>query len=240
VGAVSGRISEWIFGARRVLLGRVEPASKEPPVSFAQEIRSGISEIGVALRRPEEFTVRWRDRKSVENAPRPMVFAVLLANAIVGLAAYGLTMGLAGGPGSMVEGALKAPLAAGIAWTVALPALYIINSSLGSKLDWSTTLLAALATVSFGALAMLAGVPIAWFFTVAVPDDAPRVKEIVSVLVHVVTFTGVAICMVDVFMRTMRALEPERSRIYAFLWLTLVGVIGTEMMIVLRLFRLTA
>jgi hypothetical protein len=60
----------------------------------------------------------------------------------------------------------------------------------------------------------------------------------VQLLVQLVTFAGVAICMVDVFMRTMRALEPERSRFYPFLWLALVGVIGGELMVFLRLFEL--
>ena len=200
---------------------------------LVQEIRTGIHEVGVALRRPEELTVRWRDRRTAQ-APRPIVFAVLLANAVAGTAAYGLVMGLGGGAASMLAAAVKAPLAAGAAWTVALPALYIINSALGSKLDFSTTLLAALATVSFGAMAMLAGVPITWFFTVAVPSEAVRL------LVQLVTFAAVAVAMVDVFMRTMRALEPDRGRGYALLWLVLVGVIGTELMVFLDLFGVRA
>jgi hypothetical protein len=201
-------------------------------VTIAEEIRSGISDIGLALRRPEEFTTRWRDRRTVAAAPPRSVFAVLLFNAVLGIAAYGLTMGVGGGVGPMLQGALKAPLAAGAAWTLSLPALYIINSALGSKLDWSTTLLAALATVSFGALAMLASVPITWFFAIAVPSP------LVQTLVQVGTFAGVGICMVDVFLRTMKALEPDRGRFYALLWLALVGVIGTELMVFLDLFRL--
>ncbi|MFZ5468744.1 MAG: hypothetical protein ACOZIN_04825 [Myxococcota bacterium] len=200
-------------------------------MTLAQDIRAGIGEMGVALRRPEEFAVRWRDRHQGAVAPKPIVFGVLLVNAVAGLAAYGLSMGLSGGVWTMLEGAWKAPLAAGIAWTVALPALYIINGALGSKLDASTTLLAALATVSFGALAMLAGVPITWFFNVAVPSAA------VQLLVQLVTFAGVGVCMVDVFLRTMKALEPERGRFFPLVWIALVGVIGTELMVFLELFH---
>ncbi|HZN92121.1 MAG TPA: hypothetical protein VFB81_05430, partial [Myxococcales bacterium] len=159
-----------------------------------------------------------------------LVFPILLANAILGLAAYGLTMGLHLGVGGMVAAAIKAPFAAGLAWTLALPALYIINSSLGSKLDWSTTVLAALATVSFGALAMLASVPVNWFFSLAVPFTSVRVA--VSILV----FSAVGICMVDVFLRVMKALEPERSRAFAVIWLLLVAVIGAELMTLVDLF----
>jgi hypothetical protein len=201
-------------------------------MALVRDLRDGVMEIGVALRRPEEFAVRWRDRQSAQSPP-PIVFAVLLVNAVLGLAAYGMMMGLHGGAPLMLEGALKAPFAAGMGWTVALPALYIINSALGSKLDASTTLLAALVSVSFGALAMLAGVPITWFFAVAVPD-----ARWVQTAVQLATFTCVGICMTDVFLRTMKALEPERNRAYALLWLGLVAAIGTELMIFLRLFNL--
>lgn len=195
----------------------------------ATELSLSLREVGVALRRPEEFALRWRDRARQETL-KPSVFPVLVANAIVGLAVYGLTMNM-GSWGTMLSGAWKAPLAAGAAWTVALPALYIINSALGSKLDASTTLLAALATVSFGALAMLASVPVNWFFSLALPYWPIRL------LVNGVIFAGVGICMVDVFMRVMKALEPERSRVFAFFWLGLVGVIGSELMALVHLFK---
>ena len=113
-----------------------------------------------------------------------------------------------------------------------MPALYIINTVLGSRLDASTTTLAALATVSFGALAMLAGVPIAWFFAVTLPYPAVRVA------VNVVCFAGVGVAMIDVFLRIMKALEPDRSRLFALLWLGLVAVIGVELMILLHVFDL--
>ena len=200
-------------------------------MSTALQLRRGIVEIGLALRRPEQLALRWRDRnKSVAEAPPGLVFPILLANAVLGIAAYGLTMGLHLGVGGMVAGAIKAPFAAGLAWMVALPALYIVNSSLGSKLDASTTLLAALATVSFGALAMLASVPVNWFFSLALPYNSVRVA------VNVLVFSAVGICMVDVFLRLMKALEPDRSRTYAVVWLLLVGIIGAELMVLVDLF----
>jgi hypothetical protein len=42
--------------------------------------------------------------------------------------------------------------------------------------------------------------------------------------------------MVDVFLRVMKALEPERSTFYAFVWLCLVGAIGGELFALFHLF----
>jgi hypothetical protein len=139
-------------------------------------------------------------------------------------------MGLHKGALGMLIAAGKAPFAAGMAWAVALPALYIANSAGGSKLDLSTTVLAALATCSFGALAMLAGVPVNWFFTLALPYAFTRW------LVNITVFAGVGVAMTDVFVRIMRALEPDRDRAAAYMWLGLVGIIGTELMVILDLF----
>src|SRR5688572_17690853 len=94
-----------------------------------------VRELGLALRRPEELAERWRDRKLLpERAPVTAVFPVLLITAIVGLAAYGLTMGLSRGPDVMLISALKAPFAAGTAWAVTVPSFYILRSAAGSKL----------------------------------------------------------------------------------------------------------
>jgi hypothetical protein len=198
-------------------------------VALVEDVRDGIREVGLAVRRPEALAVRWRDRREHPTL-KPVVFPVLLLNAALGLAVYGVTMGLHRGAMGMLEGAWKAPLAAGTAWTLALPALYILNTAFGSKLDGSTTVLAALITVSFGALAMLASVPVNWFFTLATPWTAMRW------LVNVVVFSGVGVCMMDVFLRVMKALEPDRTRAFAVIWLGLVAAIGAELMAMVRLF----
>ncbi len=198
-------------------------------MSLTQELRVAIQEVGLALRRPEEFTRRWRDRGP--SGPHPIRFPVLLGSAVLGIAAYGLVMRMHEGWAGMLAGALKATVAAGLAWTLALPALYILNSTLGSKLDLSTTVLAALTTVSFGSLALLASVPITWFFGLALPYAWVRLA------VNVLVFAGVGVCMADVFLRTLQALEPERSRAFGVLWLALVGVIGAELMTLFSLFH---
>lgn len=195
------------------------------------DLETAIAEVGRAVRRPEELAVRWRDRGlAPADAPTRAVFTVLLLTAMVGLAAYGATMGIHAGLPAMLRSGFRAPLSAGIAWTMALPALYIINSASGSKLDMSTTLLAALITVSFGALSMLAGVPVNWFFTLALPWTFTRV------VVNMVIFGGVAVAMADTFLRVMRALEPQRSVAVPLLWLGLLGAIGNELMLLLDVF----
>lgn len=195
------------------------------------DLLTGFHEVGRAIRRPEQLAERWRDRRLIpEDAPPLGVFVALTITAIVGLAIYGLTMGMHLGATGMLTAATKAPLAAGAAWALALPTLYILESKLGSKLDASTTALAALITCSFGALAMLAGAPVSWFFTIAVPSTFVRY------LVNFVIFAGVGVAMADVFFRLMKHLAPEQPRISAVLWLGLVATLGAELMALLNLF----
>lgn len=195
------------------------------------DLYTGFIEVGRAIRRPEALAERWRDRRLIpEDAPTPAVFVALTLTAILGLAAYGLTMGMHHGATGMLLSAAKAPLAAGAAWSIALPSLYIVKQKLGSELDATTTALAALITCSFGALAMLAGVPVSWFFTVAIDSS------VVRYLVNFVIFAGVGVAMIDVFFRVMKHIAPDESRFSAFVWLSLVGTLGTELMILLQLF----
>jgi hypothetical protein len=141
-----------------------------------------------------------------------------------------MTMGLLGGTGRMLYSGLACTVAAGIAWGLPLPALYILNSLTGSRLRPSTTLLAALVTTSWGGLAMLASLPITLFFTAALPSPA------VALLVNLVVFAGVGVAMVDVFGRVMEQLEPARGRA-PVCWLLLVGALGSELFYAFGLFH---
>src|SRR5580704_6792032 len=131
-----------------------------------QHIRLGIAHVGRALREPEDFADQWRTGEARYSG---WVWGSLLATAILGTTTYGMTMGLLGGPSAVFLKGITCTFAAGVAWMLALPALYILNSLGGSKLTMSTTVLAALVTVSWGGLAMLASIPINWFFTTAIP-----------------------------------------------------------------------
>ena len=197
---------------------------------FRSRLRAGLAHVGLALREPEAFALRWqRDR-----APYAWwVFAALALTAITGTLSYGLTLGVLGGPRRMAACALACTAAAGIAWGLPLPALYILNSLSGSRLRASTTLLAALVTTSWGGLALMASIPINWFFTAAVPVGW------FVLLVNLVVFAGVGAAMVDVFCRVMERLEPARGRAPGW-WLALVGAIGGELFYAFGLFDFSA
>jgi hypothetical protein len=192
-----------------------------------QRLRATVAHIGEALHEPEGFALRWHREGTPYHAG---VFVALALTSILGTTAYGLIMGLSGGPQSMFLGGLRCTAAAGIAWSLPLPALYVLNSISGSRLRPSTTFLAALVTTSWGGLAMLAAIPVAWFFTVALPYPT------IILAVHLAVFVIVGVAMIDVFSRVMARLEPERGRAPAW-WLVLVGAIGGELFYAFGLFR---
>ncbi|HEY7310340.1 MAG TPA: hypothetical protein VH643_13330 [Gemmataceae bacterium] len=189
-------------------------------------LRRNLAYIHGALREPEDFALCWH----LEGRPYPWsVFAALALTAILGTTTYGLILGLTGGLEHMLRCGASFTLAAGIAWSLPLPALYILNSLTGSRLRASTTFLAALVTTSWGGLALLAALPVAWFFTVALPN------ALVLLAVHLAVFASVGVAMADVFSRVMERLEPQRGRRPAW-WLLLVGVLGGELFHALGLF----
>lgn len=204
-----------------------------------ERLRASAAHVSMALREPETFALHWHR----EGAPYPWgVFMALALTAVLGTTTYGMIMGLLGGPQRMFAGGLSCTLAAGIAWTLALPALYILNSLSGSRLRASTTFLAALVTTSWGGLAMIASIPIAWFFTAALPEEVRLFslhfsRAVAVLVVHLVVFTGVGIAMSDVFRRVMQALEPERGS-WPIWWLLLVAAIGAELFYKFDLFQL--
>jgi hypothetical protein len=194
---------------------------------FRTRLRASFAHIGQALREPEEFALRWHR----EGTPyHPSVFLALAVTAIAGTTAYGMIMGLLAGTHEMLLDGVRCTAAAGIGWSLPLPALYILNSLSGSRLRASTTFLAALVTTSWGGLAMIASIPISWFFTAALPF--PKVV----LVVHLVVFAAVGVAMIDVFCRVIEKLEPWRGRVPAW-WLTLVGAIGGELFYAFGLFK---
>ena len=196
--------------------------------------------VGAALREPEEFALRWH-RDEVRYSLG--AWAALGVTAALGTTIYGMTMGLRHGPAVVGEKAALYTLAAGLAWAIPLPALYILNSLGGSRLRPSTTLLAALVTTSWGGLAMIASVPINWFFSTALPDlntesltwQAWTAQIVLGV--NLLIFTGVGVAMADVFGRVMERLEPSHGR-RPMWYLALVGIIGAQLFYLFGLFEI--
>jgi len=198
-------------------------------VQLRSVFRESLAEVGRAIRRPEELATRWRSGVN-EERPHPMVFVALAASAIAGTAAWGLIAGLPDGPVEMLSGAFWFPVATGSAWLLAFPALYVGNAIFGARPSLETTALVALICMSFGALALIATIPIVWFFGLAAPDDSFRS------VVNIGVFASVGIAMIDTFARVIQKLEPDRSPIYGFVWLGLVGCIGTELLVLSNAF----
>lgn len=194
------------------------------------EIKAAIGHVGQALRDPAEFADRWKTGSVRYNS---WVWAALLATAIAGTTTYGMTMGLLSGPGAILIKAFICTFAAGMAWLIPLPALYILNSLGGSRLTIGTTVLAALVTVSWGGLALMASIPLNWFFIAAIP--LPRFV----LLLNLIIFAGVGVAMIDVYCRVMNRLEPNRGGAPVW-WLYIVGAIGCELFFHLGLFRFVA
>src|SRR5262245_59176331 len=192
-----------------------------------EQVRSGITHVGLALREPEEFA----RRSEIGAVQYPWwVWLSLGLTAVLGTTTYGMTMGLMGGTSEVLRKGLLCTLAAGLAWGIPLPALYILNSLSGARLSASSTLLAALVTTSWGGLAMIASIPINWFFTAAVPRPG------FVLLINLTVFAGVGVAMIDVFGRVMARLEPGRETPPTW-WLVLVGAIGCELFYFFGLFH---
>jgi hypothetical protein len=201
-----------------------------------ESLRTSLAHVGMALREPEEFALRW-DR---DSSYRATVWLALGVTAVLGTALYGMSMGIGSGADVVGQKAILLTIAAGLAWAIPLPALYVLNSLAGSRLRASTTLLAALVTTSWGGLALVASVPINWFFSVAIPTQthdflsATTAAHIV-LFVNLLVFAGVGVSMADVFRRVMEALEPQRGR--SPLWiLALVATIGSQLIYLFGLF----
>ena len=194
------------------------------------DIRAGIKHVGLALRDPERFAERWNDGQANY---RWWVWAALTLTAVLGTTTYGMTMGLLGGTEEVLQKSLRLTVAAGVAWAIPLPALYILNSLSGSRLKASSTLLAALVTVSWGGLAMMASIPVNWFLTAAIPHAG------FVLLVNLIVFAGVGIAMSDVFLRVMSRLEPHRKGPPTW-WLMLVASMGAELFYFLGVFHFSA
>lgn len=180
-----------------------------------------------ALREPEAFTVRW----GLEQECPPAVLGALAGTAAFGVGTYGTMLHAWRGGAEAISRGLGAAIAAGLGWSAAMPALIILGGLLGSKLTPRATALASLVTVSFGGLAMLASVPVLWFFELTTLGS-PHARAFALIAATL----GVGLCMTDVFLRVMRAVGG--SRFFNVLWFGLFGALSLEMFILFGLHQI--
>lgn len=190
---------------------------------------SPLSWLSDTVRRPEVLVERW-SRRHEGPAPSAGLFFVLALSGALGLAMYGVTMGLPHGLEHMGRVALLVPLSAVIAWSLCLPSLYVIYAALGASLGRSTVLLAALATFCFGSIARLASAPLSWFFGIALPVPALLTG------LHLLVFGVTALAMLATFVRVMRTLAPRVPAVVPLVWLVCVGLIDAELKALLSVF----
>ena len=180
-----------------------------------------------ALREPEAFAVRWGE------AEAPVwLYGALAGTAAFGVGTYGAMLHAWRGGFTSLQYGFGAAIAAGLGWSAAIPSLVVLGGLLGSRLAPRTVVMASLVAVSFGGLAMLASVPVLWFFELVTGHAAGRCFAMLA------SAAGVGLCMVDVFTRCMRALEG--FRFFHWLWVGLFGAVSLEMFILFGLHNINS
>jgi|GEM_PF-4541020 len=95
--------------------------------------RRSLMQVGVALQDPEGFAAAWQ----MGQARYALATWVALgATAVAGTVGFGMTIGMGHGLAAVVAKAFWLTAAAGAAWAIPLPALYIFNSPGGSGPSW--------------------------------------------------------------------------------------------------------
>ena len=205
-----------------------QPGMTTTPTTEAIALEDAPTTLIDALRDPEGLLRAWRDHGT--RAYPTSMFTFLLGVTAAATAAYGLTMGLPLGWHAALVRAVTFTAAAGAAWLVALPTLYIAGNVLGHRLEASTTVLAATLTVHYASLAMLASIPIHLLFAAVFASPS------VTFLINLVIFTGVGLCAADVLLRAIDVVDPTARR-FAARWLVLLGVLGAELFSLAGIFR---
>lgn len=182
-----------------------------------------VRSVFTALERPQEF---------VERTPDDATLLALTGGASLGIVVYGGTIHAAEGVGVVVASAVRALVTAGTAWCLAVPALIVVGSLLGSVVPWRRTVFASLITLNFGGLAFLASIPVVLLLELASPF--PWTRHLVNTMV----VFGVGGCSTLIFERTMARLEGRR--LFHRVWMSVFGVLFLEIAWFIDLFRFTS
>lgn len=166
-----------------------------------------------------------------DQPPAASTLATLAGGASVGIAGFGAAIHAAEGPVAMVLGALRALVAAGAAWGVALPTLVVLGALSASKVPWRWAVQASLIAVNFGGLGFLASVPVVALI------DAASPFTFTHPLVVALVVLGVGGSASLVFVRAMGHLEGSRPLHHVFMGL--FGLLFLELAFLTEMFRFT-
>jgi hypothetical protein len=184
-----------------------------------------LTEVLDAVRTPE-------DHAQAHTDPDVAELARLAGAASLGVAGWGGMIHWYDGVGSALRGALHAVTVAGVSWGLAIPALVVMSSMVGSKLPTVRLLHASLMTVAFGGLAFLASVPVVGLVDL-VYDHSVFARQASNTL----CVLGVGACSAFIFFRITDEIEHLRALHIA--WMGLFGTLFLEIAYLTDLFRFT-
>ncbi|MEQ1569620.1 MAG: hypothetical protein ABMA64_28555 [Myxococcota bacterium] len=175
-----------------------------------------------AIREPTEFASR---------PPDLLTHATLIAGASLGIGVYAAAIHAAEGVTAMITGCARGLGTAGLAYTLAVPALVVLGALSGSSVPWRRSTGASLVAVNFGGLAFLASIPVVALLELTSPFDWTRP------LVNSLVVVGVGGSSTLVFERAMAALEGRK--LTHRLFMTVFGALFVEIAFLIDLFRFT-
>jgi hypothetical protein len=192
------------------------------------QLARSISWGGATLARGLQTVVEPPSRQGEALAALPAAEQMRLTGVLAGLAvtgafAYGAVAHAGPGLSGAAHGALAAVAAAAGAVVLAFPALHIFGTILGARIGLRRLCLLVGHAAGFGGAALLAGVPVVWFFGLALPDS--HLRELVTLAVPLLAGLGTA----SVFLSVVRAADPDRSLVFDASWLLLCAVLTAEL-----------
>jgi hypothetical protein len=180
-----------------------------------------------------------RNRESVYNAIAGQRALGQLCLAMVALTVafggvYGLTLGAGGGAKQVVMSAVKVPALLFLTLAVTAPALYALNTILGSRIRFGQTVALACATMATMSVLLLALSPLSLFLA-STGLSYPAMQLVQVALFFVAGYFG-AFFLYDGMQTIAARLSQDQNLPLLQLWLCLYAYVGAQMAWVLRPF----
>lgn len=164
------------------------------------------------------------------------IAGLLLALNYLLLVAYGAIMGLSGPGLQPVASAVKLPLVYLCSLAICLPALFVVNVLMGSRLGILQTAALMLSAMGLNALLLAAFAPIALFFVVTGADYHFLKIMHVGIMLFAGLWAQAALLRALAAMCEHSSIYPRRALRILLLWMIVFGFVGTQMAWTLRPF----